>query len=137
MALTSKSFNDKGRNYPALKYFKSSEFDSPDDIGSGENMCQAFLQKLDKARAMAGIPFRINSGYRTPSHNSHVGGVKNSSHMNIPCDASDIHIKDSRSRFLILNSLMAQGFTRFGIGKSFIHVDSDTKKSQNLVWHYY
>tara|TARA_R110000751_G_scaffold90246_1_gene177248 strand:- start:7489 stop:7893 length:405 start_codon:yes stop_codon:yes gene_type:complete len=134
MALTSR---DLSRNYPALKYFKSSEFDSPDDIGSGDNMCPVFMQKLDAARGRAKIPFRINSGYRTPKHNSEVGGVKHSSHMNIPCEAADIHIKDSTSRFLIIVSLMAQGFTRFGIGKNFIHVDGDIKKSQNLIWHYY
>ena len=62
--------------------------------------------------------------------------------MNIPCNAADIHVKDSRARFLILVSLMSEGFTRFGIGKNFIHVDSDdTKnggdKSPNVVWHYY
>ena len=78
---------------------------------------------------MAKIPFKINSGYRTPAHNSKVGGVKSSSHMNIPCDASDIHVKDSKSRFLIIVSLLAQGFTRFGIGKNFIHVDGDIKKA--------
>tara|TARA_R110000751_G_scaffold303883_2_gene418900 strand:- start:675 stop:1079 length:405 start_codon:yes stop_codon:yes gene_type:complete len=130
------------RNYPALKYFKLDEFDCPTDKGSGENMCPIFVRKLDKARELAGIPFRINSGYRTPAHNKEVGGVKNSSHMNIPCNASDIHIKDSRSRFLILVALKIQGFTRFGIGKNFIHVDSDDKnnggdKSPNVIWQYY
>ena len=134
MAITTR---DLSRNYPPLKYFRSSEFDSPDDIGSGDNMCPIFLKKLDTARGMAAIPFKINSGYRTPKHNKKVGGVKNSSHMNIPCNAADIHIKDSKSRYLIVVSLLAQGFTRIGIGKNFIHVDGDTKKSQNLIWHYY
>lgn len=128
---------DLDRNYPPLKYFKKSEFDSPDDIGSGENMSPIFLQKLDKAREIAKIPFKINSGYRTHKHNKKVGGVKNSSHMNIPCNASDIHIVNSRSRFIILQSLMSQGFTRFGIGKNFIHVDSDEEKSAEVIWHYY
>ena len=134
MVLTSKGFS---RNYPALKYFKVEEFDSPDESGSGENMCPIFLKKLDDARGRAKIPFKINSGYRTPKHNTKVGGVKNSSHINIPCNASDIYVKDSKSRFIILVSLMAQGFTRFGMGANFIHVDSDNKKSPNLLWHYY
>ena len=95
MALTSKGFS---RNYPALKYFKVEEFDSPDESGSGENMCPIFLKKLDDARGRAKIPFKITSGYRTPKHNTKVGGVKNSSHINIPCNASDIYVKDSKSR---------------------------------------
>ena len=142
MTLTSKSFNDRDRNYPPLKYFKLEEFECPGDEGSGSNMCPIFLRKLDSARGKAKTPFKINSGYRNHTHNKQVGGVKNSSHMNIPCNAADIHIKDSRTRFLILVSLMSEGFTRFGIGKNFIHVDSDdTKnggdKSPNVVWHYY
>tara|TARA_R110000796_G_scaffold231287_1_gene349147 strand:+ start:968 stop:1387 length:420 start_codon:yes stop_codon:yes gene_type:complete len=139
MALNSQDFrnSDLSRNYPALKHFSSAEFDSPDDTGSGDNMCPVFLQKLDAARGRAKIPFKINSGYRTPAHNTKVKGSKGSSHMKIPCEAADIHIKDSVSRFMIIVSLMAQGFTRFGIGKHFIHVDGDIKKTQNCIWYYY
>jgi len=134
--------SDKDRNYPVLKYFKRSEFACPTDADSGENMDAAFLQRLDKARSKANTPFKINSGYRSPAHNTAVGGVKNSSHMNIPCNAADIAVKDSRQRFIILVALMSVGFTRFGIGKNFIHVDSDDKKnggdkSPNVIWHYY
>jgi len=140
--MKSKNYKELDRNYPALRYFKLSEFDCPGDEGSGNNMCPIFLQKLDNARHKAKIGFRINSGYRNPTHNTKVGGVKNSSHMNIPCNAADIHVKDSRARFLILVSLMSEGFTRFGIGKNFIHVDSDDTqnggdKSPNVIWHYY
>ena len=136
------SYKDLGRNYPTLKHFRLSEFDCPTEEGSGENMCPKFLQKLDNAREKAKTSFRINSGYRTPAHNTKVGGVRNSSHMNIPCNAADIAVKDGRQRFLILVSLMSEGFNRFGIGKNFIHADlDDTKnggdKSPNVIWHYY
>ena len=70
----SENFYEFDRNYPALKYFKKEEFESPDLEGSGEYMCPDFLQKLDMAREKAKIPFRINSGYRTPEHNEKVGG---------------------------------------------------------------
>jgi len=131
-----KWYNDKLRNMN-IKYFNLSEFDCPTDSGSGENMCLEFLGKLDKARELAGIPFKINSGYRTTEHNTAVGGVKNSSHTNIPCNAADIHIKDSASRYKIIQSAIKVGFNRIGIGKNFIHLDTDKKKSPNIIWHYY
>ena len=48
-----------------LEYFKIREFDSPDEVGSGDKMNTEFLEMLDCARSYAGIPFKINSGYRT------------------------------------------------------------------------
>ena len=88
-----RSYYDITRNQSPpreIKYFDLSEFDSPDDTDSGDNMDINFVRKLDEAREIAGIPFKVNSGYRTPFHNTMVGGVESSSHMNIPCCAVDI-----------------------------------------------
>lgn len=131
-----KWYRDRLRNMD-IKYFKLSEFDSPDDTGSGENMCLSFLSKLDEARDLAGVSFKITSGYRTPRHNTSIGGVKNSSHTNIPCNACDISTPDSSTRYKIINSLLKVGINRIGIGKNFIHCDTDKKKSPNVIWHYY
>jgi len=131
-----KWYNDKLRNMD-IKYFKLSEFDCPTDSGSGENMELAFLKKLDNCRELAGIPFKINSGYRSPKHNTKIGGVKNSSHTNIPCNAVDIHAASSEERYRILEAAIKTGFNRIGIGKNFIHLDTDKKKSPNVIWHYY
>ena len=106
------------------KYFKDKE----------KNMDVDFLAKLDEAREYANIPFIINSAYRSPEHNAKVGGKPGSSH--IKGLAVDISAKDSRTRFLILDALFAVGFTRIGIADSFIHVDSDIDKSQNVIWTY-
>ena len=106
------------------KYFKEIE----------KNMDVDFLAKLDEAREYANIPFIINSAYRNPEHNAKVGGKPGSSH--IKGLAVDISAKDSRTRFLILDALFAVGFTRIGIADSFIHVDSDIDKSQNVIWTY-
>jgi len=45
-----------------MLHFEISEFDSPDEIGSGQYMQSSTLQMLDDARSIAGIPFKINSG---------------------------------------------------------------------------
>ncbi len=129
-------YNDRLRNMD-IKYFKLSEFDCPTDSGSGENMCLSFLSKLDDARELAGVSFKITSGYRTPKHNTSVGGVKDSSHTNIPCNACDISTPDSSTRYKIISSLLKVGINRIGIGKNFIHCDTDKKKSPNVIWHYY
>jgi len=122
-----------------LKYFKLSEFDCPFEEGSGSKMKPEFLEKLDEAREIAGIPFKITSGYRTKEYNEDLirrnyKASKNSSHLKAL--ASDISVKDSKSRFIVFNSLLLAGFTRIGIADTFIHVDLDTDKTQNVIWTY-
>lgn len=115
-----------------MKYFKLSEFDSPDLKGSGENMQASTLEMLDKAREMAGVPFKINSGYRTPKHNKAIGGAKNSAH--IRGYAADIAVTDV-TRETILKSLYMAGFRRLGIANGFIHADNDPTLPQS-IWGY-
>ena len=118
----------------ALKYFKLSEFESP-DLPNVNNMCPKFLKKLDKARAIAGIPFFITSGYRSPQHNLDVGGVQDSAHTLIPCKAVDIACDNSINRQKIIRALAEVGLTRrIGIAKSFIHTD-DSQKT-DAIWLY-
>ena len=117
-----------------LIYFKLTEFDSPDEVGSGYRMDKDFLYRLDTARGIAGIPFKINSGYRTEAHNTLVGGRVGSSHKKGL--AVDIGYYGSRERYLILNALMHVGITRFGIAKTFIHCDVDKSKDPDVIWLY-
>ena len=115
----------------ALKYFKLSEFD--DAPGTGKNMKKEFLTKLDKARAIADVPFKITSGYRSKETNKRVGGVSTSSHLKGL--AADISCKDSSTRQKIVNALIQAGFTRIGIADTFIHCDTD-KDKQDAIWLY-
>ena len=105
------------------KYFKNIE----------DNMNEDFLAKLDEAREYANIPFIINSAYRSPEHPE---SIKNPSSSHIKGLAVDISVKDSRTRFLILDALLVVGFNRIGISETFIHVDSDLDKSQSVIWTY-
>ena len=122
-----------------MKYFKLSEFDSPDVVGSGEAMDMEFLSRLDQARSLCDIPFKITSGYRTKEYNEGLlaRGYKasaNSSHMKGL--AVDISCVDSSSRHKIIKSLMKVGLNRIGIADTFIHVDADTSKPANVIWTY-
>ena len=105
------------------KYFKKIE----------ENMDVNFLAKLDEAREYAGIPFVINSAYRSPDHPL---SIKNPTSSHIKGLAVDIKAKDSTTRGLILDALRVVGFNRIGIAETFIHVDLDVEKSQNVTWLY-
>ena len=117
-------------------YFDLSEFDSPDLKGSGAlKMNSDFLYKLTEARIFANIPFRITSGYRSPKHNKKVGGEPNSSHTK--GYAADIVAATSAQRFLIVSAALKAGLNRIGVGKYYVHVDSDPTLPTNVMWDYY
>jgi zinc D-Ala-D-Ala carboxypeptidase len=116
-----------------MLHFESYEFDCPNLPNSGINMDNAFLQMLDDARGIAGIPFKITSGYRSVAHNKKVGGVQNSSHL--IGKACDIAVGSGKERYIIINALIKANFTRLGVNKSFIHCDNDNSKPDS-IWTY-
>lgn len=89
---------------------------------------------LNDAREKANIPFVITSGFRCETHNKNEGGSETSSHPE--GFAVDIKAKNSQERFKILEALILAGFTRIGIAKTFIHVDVDPNKPNQMVWVY-
>ena len=103
------------------KYFSEHEFQkvhcSMDDIDPSS------LKRLDYAREYAGIPFIISSAYRSKEHELERGRTGASAHTR--GRAFDIVCGDSRSRALIIAAAVKVGFTRIGIGSSFIHLDDD------------
>lgn len=123
-----------------MKYFNYSEFDSPDVQGSGQLMDKTLLEILDEVREKYDKPIHITSGFRTPAHNEAVGGVKNSSHLKgLAIDLSDNNKGapiNSKNRFDLINCLLDVGFSRIGVGNSFIHADIDQDKTQGVIWTY-
>ncbi len=117
-----------------MKYFEYEEFDSPDIQGSGQLMDPKLLDMIDEAREIYGKPIHVNSGYRTEAHNRKVGGVSSSSHLKGL--AIDVACVRSDDRFKMLNALLEVGFNRIGVAGTFIHVDIDKDKSQNVIWTY-
>lgn len=124
-----------------MKYFTIEEFDSPDAPGSGEYMDDSFLEMLDKARHLAGIPFIITpgGGYRTKEYNNELmkrnpRASRTSSHLD--GFAADIRVRSSRERAYIIGALLDVGFNRLGIASGFVHVDNDPTKPEDLIWTY-
>ena len=118
---------------PTWKYFTKEEFKC--SCGKCENLIQnALIDKLDKARGISGVSYRINSGYRCFSWNSQIGGSKTSLHM--AGRAADIHVADNHSRYMILKGLFEAGLDRVLIYKDFIHADiaGEGKQSEISLW---
>lgn len=111
-------------------HFKAKEFQCKD---KSEYLLIAteLIETLEAIRNHFNAPVRINSGYRTPSWNSKVGGAPNSYHCKGM--AADIVVKGHNSREVAkyADSIMEQG----GVIKytNFVHVDVREKKYRKGV----
>jgi len=95
-----------------------------------------FVKLLDTLRGNCGFPFKINSGLRTKTENDALkDSVSDSSHLS--GNAADIAITDSAKRFKIVSEALKLGINRIGVGETYIHLDIDTTKPANVIWHYY
>lgn len=117
------------------KYFKEAEFKKCSPSCSLQDMDQRFMYKLDKAREMAGIPFVVNSAFRPVAWEKSKGRSGTGAHTT--GHAVDIRCNTSVNRMKIVFALLSVGFRRIGIGKTYVHVDDDETKPQNVIWHYY
>lgn len=115
-----------------FSYFTYSEFRCP--CCNENHMNDFVIHALDDARGYAGIPFRINSGYRCEAHNEAVGGSLNSSHMK--GWAVDIDAQTSNQKYHIIKALLGAGFKRIGVHRTFIHADMDPDKYDEVIWTY-
>jgi hypothetical protein len=51
-------------------------------------------------------------------------------------EASDVSCFDAEQRFKIVRSALKVGFTRIGIGKTFVHLDKDPFLPGPRIWTY-
>lgn len=117
------------------KHFNESEFKACTPRCSLQDMNQRTMNKLDRARELAGIPFVLNSAYRSPEWERAHGRSGTGAHPH-RCGV-DIRCNTSANRMKIVQACLQVGFRRIGIGKTYVHVDDDPTKPQNVMWHYY
>lgn len=117
-----------------LRYFTEEEFKRAVPSCSLSDMDESFMIHLDECRDFAGIPFVINSAYRSVEYEKKKGRTGTSQH----CKglAVDIRCRTNAERFRILASLLVAGFRRIGIGFNFIHVDDGYPDSEPIIWTY-
>lgn len=117
-----------------LKYFKDEEFRKATPSCSLSDMNEDFMHLLDECRDFAGIPFIINSAFRTVEYEKSKGRSGTSQHTKGL--AVDIRCVTNAQRFRIVASLLVAGFRRIGIGSNFIHVDDGYPNSEPIIWLY-
>ncbi len=98
-----------------------------------EEICIKLVEKLQVTPEKFG-PIHINSACRCVKHNQEEGGGHNSSHLR--GWAVDIRCRNSFERFFLVKYFLQEGFSRIGIGETFIHVDLDPEKPDSLIWLY-
>ena len=115
-----------------------SVFDSKDIAGSGRCIDRLLLNKLVLLEKRTGYAVlkNINSAVRSYYWNKKVGGVSNSAHLITKCKAVDIHAPTRNIRNLLVVQAYNLGFTRIGVGKTFVHLDVDQSKPQYVAWGY-
>lgn len=96
-----------------------------------EGLQEYFKDRLSQARELAGIPFIITSGKRSPEQNAKAGGVKDSAHeAGLAVDLRATTLEQKRK---IKAALRAVGFVRIGTYSGHIHCDLDGSKPQ-VAW---
>jgi uncharacterized protein YcbK (DUF882 family) len=124
-----------GKNQKTMiRYFSQADFNNANPPCSMADMNQDTLKRFDKARHIAGIPFYVNSAFRTVEHERRQGRNGTSSHTT--GRAMDIRAIGGRNRYLVVNALLKAGFNRIGVHERFIHADDDPNKDQQVIWFY-
>lgn len=101
------------------------------------------LRLFSKIRRRAGVPFRIRSAYRPPARNAAAGGASASEHMNAPCTAIDLHVRNNYERFRIVQAAIMEGIERIGIypaaadNSGSVHIDCGRHNPTSRIWTRY
>lgn len=102
--------------------------------GKEEFLSSELLGSIVALEKMLGFELHFNSGYRCAECNRVTGGVPNSGHLR--GRAVDVCAPDSATRFRIVQAALKVGFRRIGIGKNYVHLDTDSSLPQNMIWVY-
>jgi uncharacterized protein YcbK (DUF882 family) len=122
-------------NERASTNFLYSEFDSKDgspmpaDVKKNIKKLAGYLEII---RAALGVRIKISSGYRSPAHNSKIGGAKNSQH--IKGRAADIQTKlpTSKVKEVIEQLIQEKKIPEGGVGlySTWVHYHYGGKKAR-------
>lgn len=116
---------------------------TPADFNYPFVMEVAFLRLLSKMRRRAGVPFRVVSDHRPALRNAAAGGAKGSAHMQTPCRAVDLKVKNNLERFKVVEAAITHGIQRIGIypahedNSGSVHIDASPTHPAPRIWTRY
>ena len=116
------------------RYFCEREFGACTPACSMQDMEQRLLDKLDECRERAGIPFILNSAFRSEEYDRKKGRTTNSAHHRGL--AVDVRATGSDVKYKIVEAALTVGFRRIGVGATFVHLDCDDSLPQDVIWTY-
>lgn len=102
------------------KYFKETEFERCFPVCSLSDMEQVFIDKLDAAREIAGVPFVLNCAYRSPSWDKSRG--RSGSGYHTKGRAVDVRCVDPELRYKIVSACIRMSLS-VGVYRTFLHID--------------
>ena len=114
--------------------FTKAEFDCK---ATGENKMQhEFMEKLQKIREAYGKSMKITSGFRSVKHPIEAKKThSNGEHTQGYC--ADIYCDNGADRYTLISLALANGITRIGVAKNFLHLGIGGKGlPNNVVWDY-
>ena len=118
-------FNEIPLNGWPYRYFRPNEVACK---GTGKILVnEDALAALDNLRTHLGHSIRLSSAYRSPYHNSKIGGAPRSSHLE--GHAFDVQLQ-GRDKETIRNVAQQVGFKGFGMRyQTFIHIDMGRRRT--------
>lgn len=116
------------------KYFKPEEFKRCQPSCDIDQMEPELLRLLDLLREKVHFPIVLNSAYRSVEYEKQMGRSGSSAHT--LGQAVDIRCTSVSRRFKIVKAAFEVGFTRIGIDKNFIHLDTSLTHDDFVLWLY-
>lgn len=114
------------------KYFTNTDFKNASPPCNINDVDSHFLSRLDTAREIANIPFKITSAYRTTAHELKQGRDGTSSHTKGL--AVDIKVETPLDRLIVIESLLRVNIKRIIIYPTWIHCDIDPTKPKLILY---
>jgi len=114
--------------------FTKAEFDCK---ATGENNMQhEFMEKLQRIRQVYGKSIKITSGFRSVKHPIEAKKThSNGEHTQGFC--ADIYCDNGADRYTLISLALANGITRIGVAKNFLHLGIGGKGlPNNVIWDY-
>lgn len=96
------------------------------------------VELCEMIRASWGEPLTVTSGVRLKVENDLLvaQGKASPTSSHLKGLACDVYCASSWKRWKAINTLLANGVTRIGIARNFIHFDIDKDKAQHAIWTY-